>query len=188
MKEMPVADYAGHGIEPRKGAIAELEARVRELASLERVLEGLGEQAETAAKRARQLREDVIPRLMEDLENVDGVQALPDGTRVEVEPKVYAKIPEETEEAAFAWLEANGYGEIIKRQIVVAFRTGQKKEAEALLEELRGRFAAVKKTSDVHSSTLGKWARDRLREGRPVDPSISVVQLKVAKITRPEKE
>lgn len=127
------------------------------------------------------LREVVIPEAMERLGTT--LYRIPeDGTVIEIELETYARIEKEKEEAAFDWLEAQGEGGIIKRQVIVAFAKNQEEAALALKKELTGRFAGVKTKSDVHWATLTSWAKKRLEEGEDIDDSITVDQKNVAKL------
>lgn len=177
---MSTPDYSGHDIAPSATLAKHLSRAAIRFRNSERRI------ARTEAILARRkaehqvLREVVIPELMEMCGTT--LFRLEDGTTIEIVPELYARIPEDSESAAFEWLEKNGHGGIIKRQIIVAFNKNEEAKAAALRAELAGKYSAVSQKSDVHWQTLTKWVKERLAEGEFIDPSIAVAQKDVAKI------
>ena len=131
-----------------------------ELAEAQAVLK----EKETALKR---LIEEDIPTLMTDQLGIRKL-TMDDGQQVEVKDDVQASIPKEYESAAFAWLEENGYGSLIKATVSVEFGREEISEAHRLMMTLdQNGFLPVLKQS-VHWQTLAAWLREMLRDARDI--------------------
>lgn len=90
------------------------------------------------------------------------------GEKITIKDDVYASIPkDERGELAYTWLRNNGFGDVIKNEVKVAFGRGEEEQAAALLAECKvngwnnASFAAT-----VHSSTLKALIREQLAKGK----------------------
>lgn len=137
-----------------------------------------------AKERMRELRERVLPALLDEAQ----VQSLglqdEEGTVVERGEDVYASIAKDKAAAACAWLDANGYGALIKSEIVVEAPRGDRATALAAIAALRKAHIEYAERSTVHPQTLKAFVRESLEEGRKLSPDITyhtvpVVELKV---------
>lgn len=144
------------------------------------------EQAELDLKRARSklayLEEEKIPEALEAL-GTDLYRDPVSGLTIKIEPKIFASISQANQAAAYKWLDDNGHGGMIKRNIVVAFNRDQEKEAKELQGELRKEYPGVKEDCSVHNSTLRAWVKKQLKKGTELPDSISVERRPTAKIT-----
>ena len=111
-------------------------------------------------KRIRDLREFAIPELMAEI----GISeiTLADGSKLTVGTDVRASIPKAQAEAAYEWLDANGYGDMVKNHVVVDAGKG---DASELIEAIEASGHMARNDRSVHPMTLKKLIRDALAEG-----------------------
>lgn len=125
------------------------------------------EQAETNLKgikeRARVLREETIPSAMQEL----GLSELKleTGQKLSVKQDVYASIPSDGKVAAYDWLDVNGFGGLLKVEVVTNYSKGEKDLAAALYEELAGRGLQATIDQSVHAQTLKAFLREQIAAG-----------------------
>lgn len=122
--------------------------------------------AEAALKEAkekeRQLREESVPALFEEL----GISELKldDGSKFSVKQDVYVSIPAANKAAVFKWLEDNDYGGLIKTEVSVPFGKGELDSAIKLMDDLASEFGVTSAKLDrsVHAQTMAAFMRERL--------------------------
>jgi hypothetical protein len=114
----------------------------------------------------RRLEEEDIPLAMQEL-GVDELK-LVTGEKVSIKHDVYASLTSESKPAAYNWLEANGFGGLIKTNVSVEFGKGQIEGAESLAEDLQSRGLPVSLGRDVHAQTLKAFLREQLANGSNV--------------------
>lgn len=135
------------------------------------------------------LSETVMPTLMEKAASKNWTSD--DGIVVEVQENIFASIKEENKPKAFAWLEKNKLGDLIKRQFVISFGKGDEAWAKKFQKDLKQRKkplnSIVKMT--VHPQTLNANVKEILTEGKLKLPMevFGVFRKKVAKVTIPKK-
>lgn len=127
----------------------------------------LQEQLDDAKETLRELCEQTLPKVMDeaDLE----VFKTRDGVEIKVAEMVRGSIPKATETEAFAWLEANEQGRLIKRQFVIEFGKDEERWATKFETDLRRRKRelAVKRKKSVNPQTLQAFVRSLLADGKP---------------------
>ena len=133
------------------------------------------------------LKKALVKIVQEDLPEVmrtAGVAdvRLTDGSRIQVVREVRAHIAIANAAAAHEWLRANGYGDLIKDEVIVKFSAGEDVAASALIEALSPDYNVARKEA-VHASTLKAFIREQLSTGQaiPVD-LFGVFEFDVAKI------
>lgn len=147
------------------------------------------EEALKAAKEnfAKTERED-LPLLMQEIGMASFT--LEDGTSIEVTPDVQCNISEANRPAANSWLIANGFGGLIKTQVVTEFGRGDIEEATAyqrlVIEKFPEHTPMVKDT--VHPATLKSFVKEQLQREDCTLPKelFSVYEFNKAKITLPK--
>lgn len=148
-----------------------------ELASLSELVRdwkqcvSLKEAAEAEVKRLNaviaQYETDFIPALMASAGGVDKLR-LDDGTELTVKDELYASISAANQVAAFAWLEENNHGDVIKDELKVALGRGS-----AATERAKNLIAAVEaqgisdysRKRAVAPNTLQALLKEQLAEG-----------------------
>lgn len=146
--------------------LAQITNTVREFLTAEREVKEAEEALKAAQDRLRNITETQLPLLMDEakqktLTTLDGYQV----TRGEV---IRASISQENMPKAAEWLQANGQGAIIKREISLKFGKGEEDKAAEAVGALREHhFAPVDKMS-VHPQTLGSVVRELLEAGKEI--------------------
>lgn len=118
---------------------------------------------ELAVAKADMLRveQEDLPDLMQEL----GLETfrLTSGETIEVRPEVDCAITEERRAAAHKWLVANGFGGLIKTEVVVKFGRDEHDAAVACAESIGGEMV-----ERVHPSTLKAFVKEQMSAGKPV--------------------
>lgn len=79
-----------------------------------------------------------------------------------------AKIPEEKEIEAFAWLHDQGYGELVKTQITVSLGMGDREMAQQVEQSISEVGADYSSKLSVHPSTLKSFVKAEVEAGRAI--------------------
>ena len=88
-----------------------------------------------------------------------------DGLKVTTQLYVGA-IPAEKKAEAFAWLDREGHGSIIKRQVSVQFDKGSTEAAKRAEEAIVQLGLNPKTTLDVHYQTFKSFAKEQVNKGK----------------------
>lgn len=143
--------------------VNELTEAAQALVAAERATEAADAALKAAKERERVMREETLPGMMQEL----GVEkmTLTDGNEITVKQEVYASVPEARKEAAFDWLEKNGYGGLIKTVVLKEFGRDQLEEVHHLIDELAALgITDIQLKRDVNAQTLKAFLRERLAE------------------------
>jgi hypothetical protein len=165
--------------------LADLANLAAQLADAEKAVADLQAQLENAQRRVTDLTERQIPELMDSL----GLKRFTtsSGFEIDIKRTVRASIPVAFRQAAYDWLEQNGHGALIKRQISVAFDREQLDAAKQLESELSGEFENIKVDSKVESSTLRAWISEQLEAGNAIPLELfGAWEQRTARISRPK--
>lgn len=143
------------------------------------------EAALEAAKRAhREMETDTLPEMMREL----GVSelTLESGEKLTLADEVACSIPEARRWAAADWLEARGYGGILKSSLAVEFGAGELAVAQGLADQVAastGRAVAIERK--VHPATLKSFVKERMRAGETLPEDIfSIHPYSAVKVTK----
>lgn len=156
-----------------------------------------------AKEAVRVLEQDTLPKLFDDAEEFE--VALPSGLKgkrklavIGALPKIDPKADYTTQasqraarEAAFDWLDREGYGPLIKCTVIAEFEKGDKDKADALFREVRAKSnsAAVGLKEDIHPMTLFAQMRRRVEEGKEVPfEKLGLSVISVVELTKRPKE
>ena len=135
--------------------LAELLLKLRENVAR---LEG---ELETAKKDMRRVEQEDLPELMQEL----GLETfkLKSGETIEVKPEIDCGITEERRAKAHDWLTANGFGGLIKTEVVAKFGRDEREAAVACAEQIGGEMV-----ERVHPSTLKSFIKEQMAAGNAV--------------------
>lgn len=126
----------------------------------------LEKQLDAAKADVRRVEQEDLPDLMQEL----GLETfkLKTGELIEVKPEVDCGISEERRSAAHDWLINNGFGGLIKTEVVVTFGHGDQAAASTFAREVAeaGKSPAV--VERVHPSTLKSFVKEQMSAGKPV--------------------
>jgi hypothetical protein len=144
----------------------DMSALARALVAADEAVEQAEAALSAAKERARQLREETIPSAMQEL-GLEEIK-LDTGQKLSVRQDVYAAIPAAQRDAAYAWLDENGFGGLIKVEVKAAYARGEKDSAVQLAHELRGRGLDAAMTQSVHAQTLKAFLREQIAAGTAI--------------------
>ena len=128
-------------------------------------VESLEKQLKDAKADLRRIETEDLPELMREvgLSSID----LADGSRVEVLEEVDCSITEARRDAAHGWLVDNGFGGLIKTQVITAFERGEIEAAFEYAQQANAAWpehpATLKDT--VHPATLKSFVKEQLAAG-----------------------
>lgn len=116
---------------------------------------------EAAKKDMRRVEQEDLPDLMQEL----GLETfkLKSGETIEVKPEVDCGITEERRAKAHDWLTINGFGGLIKTEVVAKFGRDERDAAVACAEQIGGEMI-----ERVHPSTLKSFVKEQMAAGKPV--------------------
>lgn len=119
-----------------------------------------------AKERARVLREETIPSAMQEL----GLEELKldTGQKLSVKQDVYASIPSDKKDEAYNWLDAHGFGGLIKVEVKTDYPKGEAQAALQLFAELQDRGLNAQYGQNVHAQTLKAFLREQIAAGNNV--------------------
>lgn len=174
---------------PSDDALSKLAALVAELHLAESDVLRCEGTLKDAQARARDLAEKQIPEHMGEVGLAEFKTT--DGVKIELKSSLHVTPKKENRMTVLDWLEEQGYGNLIKRTVSVAFNRDQESEAASLLTFLADdRGLQAKEERKVAPATLRKFVADRLEAGKELPMELlGVFQYKYAKITegKPEK-
>ena len=131
----------------------------KEVANMEEQLKKLKETERT-------LSEQSIPNLMREA-GISEIK-LEDGTAIGVKPYYAASISKAKQDEAFTWLRDNGFGDLIKNNVILQFGKAQDEDANNLVTELKSKGHNVSQKMKVEPMTLKAFVRNEIEEGREV--------------------
>lgn len=161
-------DYGADAPKPAavSDAMAEVEAIYHRALAVRDEVAAATETLRNATDRLRAIEEGELPALMERHGYTSFRMA--NGVSVTLEEKITNSIAAERRDQAYDWFEANDYGDIVKRELSVAFGVRQEKQTEALAKVIRdaGHEPVFKRV--IAPATVKKIIVDRLADGREV--------------------
>lgn len=183
-----VAEIAATVEAPTNEAIASLSNLAQQQLDLEREIEEAKAALEEKQASLKHLTAVVIPAAMEALK-VRSLE-LTDGSKFEVEEKIYASISEERSEEALQWLRDNGFGGLIKNILSLSFDTDEDERAAQIRALLTEAKAAFEVKQGVHAGTLKAWAAEQLLEKKNTElpeKLFGIFRQRVSTITAPKQ-
>ena len=131
------------------------------LIELRKNVERLEGELEAAKKDMRRVEQEDLPDLMQEL----GLETfkLKTGETIEVKPEIDCGITEERRARAHEWLVANGFGGLIKTEVVVKFGKDEHEAAVACAQQVGGEMV-----ERVHPSTLKSFIKEQMAAGHAV--------------------
>ena len=131
------------------------------LLQMRKKVEDLDKQLDAAKADLRRVEQEDLPDLMQEL----GLETfrLKTGETIEVKPEIDCAITEEKRAAAHTWLSGNGFGGLIKTEVVVKFGRDERAAAIACAQQIGGDMI-----ERVHPSTLKSFIKEQMSAGKPV--------------------
>lgn len=142
-------------------------SRASELANLikisqQRVAE-LEKMLEAEQDHLKRLEEVELPSFMEEV----GLSSfsLPTGEKITIKNIVKASIPKAKREEACQWLTENGFGDLIKSELVLLFGKEELQKAQDLKNQLQSMGLKPVLEQGVHHTTLSAFVKEQLEQG-----------------------
>ena len=124
------------------------------------------EQIKKLKETERNLSEQSIPNLMHQA-GVSEIK-LDDGTAISIKTYYAASISKANEDEAFNWLRDNGFGDLIKNNVILQFGKAQDEDANSLVDDLKSKGHNVSQKMKVEPQTLKKFLREEIEAGKNV--------------------
>jgi hypothetical protein len=143
--------------------------------------------AENALEEAKNKRKDIAEnRIPQATDGMEGKFNLGDGRELQVKEEIRASIAGEKRVPAIQWMDNNGYGHIVKRQVIFEFPKGDEERYEKFMEAIKAVDVpnlVMKPNFTVHPATLVSWVKEQLGEGvdLPAD-TFGIFRQRTAKI------
>lgn len=169
---------AGHNSENELGEVAVL-AKAQYAA--EQKVERLEEELKKATEELRVIAERKLPEKMESL----GLSnfSTSDGLHVKISEKIRASLAVENRPKGFAWLEENGFGGMIKSQVVVPYKRDKLDEANKFVDSLRSSGQLANLERKVEPATLTAFVKEQLSQGKELPLEVfGVFRQRIAKV------
>lgn len=147
-------------------ALSKVMDLVRGLLDAETTVNQLEAQLSAAKEKARVLREETIPGVMQELGLLRFT--LETGQEITIKQEVYASLPEDNKEEAFTWLEEHNFGGLIKTLVITEMGKGLLTDARELTVELQKRGLTTDLTRMVHPQTLKAFLREQIAAAKTI--------------------
>ncbi len=160
--------------------------KIATLAAVQLMIQRSIARLEEELKEEAQALKDIAEKALPDAMAEAGVNSfeLSDGSKISVKPFYGASITQENEKPCFAWLEGNGHGALIKKEVTA---TPPRDDAQAYIDlkiflDKAGLGYKVKEA--VHQGTLNAFVKEQVEKGAdfPMD-TFKVFSGRKAKIT-----
>jgi|19_taG_2_1085344.scaffolds.fasta_scaffold05962_3 hypothetical protein len=130
----------------------------------ERKVEELEEELRRAKQDLRDVQEEQIPDIMMELGVTD--VTLSDGRKLTIKEDLHCKIADKNRKEAHDWMIENGFGDIIKNQVVVNVETGNQEALNSLLGVLSSnQYEDYSLKNNIHFQTLKKFVKENIEAG-----------------------
>lgn len=169
-KYTPTADKS-------EDSLARVSRLAEELLERERLLAEAEELVKSRKEAVRQIAENELPELLEDLGLQDGVRTT-SGYIVGFKRHLNASITEERREAAHNWLENNGLGGIIKRLVSVSLGRDEQLAADNAKKALQEAGLMPAEKQWVEPATLKAQVKQLMDAGTVVPEDIFGIFIK----------
>jgi hypothetical protein len=184
MADTDAFDIGGGAEQSVPGHLAILNRNLEEAVALEEAVERMESDLKATKGALHVLKTKTIPDLMAEMMMDEIVW---NGWKAKINDFVSGALPQDPERRAraIAWLESHEAGALIKTEVSVAFGKSQHNEAMAIAADIEAAGFAPSVSSGVHSATLQAFARERIKNGDPIDTeALGLYVGKVVKLGR----
>lgn len=129
---------------------------------LEKLIDKIEKDLKHNQELLRKLSVETIPSMMAEV-GVNSI-TLTDGSKIEINDRVYAKLPEDNY-AAFTWLREKGMDGVIKTQVTIDIGKGEDDKLREIEELLQAAGITPTVKSTIHHMTLKALVKEQLEKG-----------------------
>jgi hypothetical protein len=151
-----------------KDKLDAVRAKVKEARDIDFSIQSLNERLSLLSKRKQELVHNELPDLFQDAK-IDVLGIEPEGNMpgydTELKDFYHANIPEARRDEAFAWLDKNKHGDMIKTVITVELGRGDRKTAKAVEQALRKLEVSYSSKLSVPWNTLTAFVKEQVEKG-----------------------
>ncbi len=165
--------------------MARLEGLAQEQLDAEKLVETMELRLKEAKAVLKFVSEKKLPELVDEAQLGESKIVTPNGIEIKVGEVIRGNIKKENEEEAFAWLEENGDGALIKRTFIIEFNKSEEAWAAKFQRDCaqRKRKLTLKRTKGVHTGTLKSFVGKALNDGVKIPMDLlGVFRQRVAKV------
>ena len=155
---------------PNENKLGRLTALARQMLSIQEEIEDMQVRLKGRQDALDTISEQEIPSLMQEM-GAREIKLL-DGRKLKIAPFYSGKI---TSPECYDWLQQEGYGDIVKTNIIVALKMSDEDKAAAVRKLLHDNGIDWDENNGVHHSTLRAWLKDTISSGKPVDRDLFAV-------------
>ncbi len=173
----------------KDNALAQIKATAEQQERAEVKVEKSEAQLKEDKKELVRIAEKVFPELLNALEMTEDITV--GGLRVQLAEKLRGSIPVAHKDEAFKWLNEEGHGHIIKRQMIIEFNKDEEKWAAKFMRDCKQRKKQLNMTvkRTVHPQTLQAWSREMLGDGEDFPMELFGIFLQTfTKVSRTKQE
>lgn len=168
---------------PSRDALAEVSQLAARQIELEDAISATEDRLKELKEDLARVRDTDLPLALSE-HGLSEISML-DGSKVKVQDIVRASITAANSAAAFSWLDAHGFGDLIKHEIKASFGRGEAEVAEKAIAALLAAGAEPEGKRSVHPQTLSAFVREQLEAGVDIPRDLLGVFVgRSAKITR----
>ena len=133
---------------------------------LEKNIAAMEEQLKQTNELLRKVQEIDLPNAMAEA----GMKAftLNNGAKITIKDDVAVSIPKDQKYQAYQWLRDNGFGDVIKHNVVVEFGKEDDDAAIRLMQYCEKQGKHAEDQQSVHSQTLKALVKEQLAKGKEI--------------------
>jgi len=148
---------------PLPASLAEVAKLMKELEHREAILEAAEQRVKEERLAVQKLTYGDLPALFQELQLTGFTTE--DGRTVKLKTFTKGSIPADSKDAAHAWMEENGFGDLIKHELSVKLPKGETDAALEIVDAAAKLGISMKDNLRVHPSTLNSFLGSCDEEG-----------------------
>lgn len=147
-------------------ALTQISLLARHQRACEDAIADLELKLKKATEELRKVQEDLLPNAMAEA----GMKAftLDNGAKITIKDDVAVSIPKDQKYQAYQWLRDNGFGDVIKHNVVVEFGKEDDDAAIRLMQYCEKQGKHAEDQQSVHSQTLKALVKEQLAKGKEI--------------------
>lgn len=176
--------------EPPKDKITKVKETIAKLRDYEFENQSLQERIAANSEKIKEIKEDTLVSMFDEVGITNmGIEA--DGNLppydIEIKPYYHANVPEANQEKAFAWLEKNKHGDMIKGTYTVSFGRGEEKQRKSFQSYLEKSGFDYSYKFGVPWNTLTAFVREQI-ETYKREPPLKLLGATVGRVAALKKQ
>lgn len=171
---------------PTENQLEKVRDAVRRARDIDFKMSELSEQQRALGAEKQEMLHRTLPDLFDEV-GIRGIDLEAEGNMpgydTEVRPYYHANIRDENAEAAFAWLEKEGHGDLIKTVITVELGRGERKLARAVESALKKLKVDYGRKLGVPWNTLTAFVKEQI-EDHGTTPPLDLLGATVGRVVK----